>query len=271
MLFRSPPHRTKLRGNDGDVDDDLWHGVSHLAFDLTTEASVLFTYALPVTQHGNPHLGIDSWTYERWATLQTRMLVDGTPFRHGAAAVDGNVDKLDTARGTLVVELAAGSHTAVLQWRTPDSARRGETGTDPSDHSSWTTLSSMYDGYVGADELIAVVNSEPQRPVIVLGPETAADEGRVYEGAYACDEDSSLVVSGVSIHDAYAEGSASVYLLRFVVAVTHGDVSLVAPGGGNAFAGLTMAVGNARRAAAGGIPRPEPYGSPATLWLAGGL
>jgi len=48
-------------------------------FFLRNEAMVLFTYSLPVSQHGHPNF--DSWTYERWNAIDARLVVDSIPYR----------------------------------------------------------------------------------------------------------------------------------------------------------------------------------------------
>lgn len=63
------------------VKDKKWAtvGGKTMAFHLVSEAVVLFTYALPVSQHGNPNF--DSWTYERWSAIDARLVVDSVPYR----------------------------------------------------------------------------------------------------------------------------------------------------------------------------------------------
>ena len=43
-------------------------------------------------------------------------MVDGKPYRHTGAMTDGNLDRTAQHRGQLVLELPAGTHTAILQW-----------------------------------------------------------------------------------------------------------------------------------------------------------
>lgn len=62
-----------------------------------------------------------------------RLVVDGRPYRHTSAASDGNLRKTVQHRGQLVLELAAGSHTVVLQW----ASFYDEAGV------SWTTINQV--------------------------------------------------------------------------------------------------------------------------------
>jgi hypothetical protein len=62
------------------VSDKQWQTVGNhsLTFHLPSTAIVLFSYALPASQHSNPNF--DSWTYERWTSIGARLVVDSVPY-----------------------------------------------------------------------------------------------------------------------------------------------------------------------------------------------
>ena len=53
-------------------------GNSTMTFKLAQPAVVLFTYALPTSQHTNPNF--DGWTYERWNAIGARLVIDSVPY-----------------------------------------------------------------------------------------------------------------------------------------------------------------------------------------------
>ena len=139
------------------IKDD-WHTVGgHLfSFDLYATSTVLFSYALPVTQHKSPKLDIDEWTYQKWSSIAARVVVDSIPYVHSGSLISGNVPRKDSLRGQLVVTLPAGVHTVALEWKSlyEDSSV------------AWMTLNQIDDGFAGGDNLLIFINRENTKPSI---------------------------------------------------------------------------------------------------------
>ena len=135
-----------------------WHtvGDAMLSFDLHAPASILLSYGLPATQHQSPRLGsaLSEWTYERWSSIATRVVVDGIAYTHAAGASLGAVRRTVEQRGQLVLNLPAGTHTAVLQW----ASFFDENGV------SWTTIGEGYGGFEGGPELLVLINAQNNEP-----------------------------------------------------------------------------------------------------------
>ncbi len=170
-----------------------------LSFYLHSEAQVLLSYSLPVTQHGHP--SFDSWTWERWNSISTRLLVDGTPHHHSAGSEDGAVRIAIDLRGQLLLTLAAGTHTAVLQWKTSD---------------DWMTLNlGQGEGPLGAGELLVLVNAENNIPTITL-PDLIGS---------MIWEDLPFVIRGISVADIDEEFQGN-YVIKVIIRVGNGMLSI---------------------------------------------
>ena len=66
----------------------------HCCFFQDDTGRVTFTYDVGVTQYGSPDF--DSWTYSRWSSIGTRLVVDERPFTHTGAMMDSSVRDLMT-------------------------------------------------------------------------------------------------------------------------------------------------------------------------------
>ncbi len=170
-----------------------------LSFYLHSEAQVLLSYSLPVTQHGHPLF--DSWTWERWNSISTRLLVDGTPHHHSAGSEDGAVRIAFDLRGQLLLALAPGTHTAALQWKTSD---------------DWMTLNlGQGEGPLGAGGLLLLVNTENNVPTITLPDLTGS----------LIWEDVPFVIRGISVADIDEEFQGN-YLIEVTIRVGNGTLSV---------------------------------------------
>jgi len=170
------------------TDVGSWHTVGDkiLPFTLESATTVLFSYGLPVTQMSSPTL--DEWTFERWAEIGARLVVDGVPYTHSGTSLEGNSAIYDEMRGRLVLELPAGDHTVSLQWKILNDA----------DAVPWTTLNRAVDGYQGAEELLVLVNHQTSSPEIILPdqrllPTSKEDEDFTISGTFVSKIDASLM------------------------------------------------------------------------------
>ncbi|CAM9343751.1 unnamed protein product, partial [Hapterophycus canaliculatus] len=200
-----------------------WHTVGgrQLDFSLHGLATVLFTYGLPVTQYGHPTF--DSWSWERWSSIQARLVVDGVPYRHSASQLDGSEQSVGELRGLLAVSLAAGSHTAVLQWKAEST-----NGSVP-----WYALNGIGGFFQASCEctsklktLLVLVNAMNNQPEVVLP-----------SGPFTVNEDEEIAISGARVADIDMEISEN-YELAVRLSVEEGVVSL------NGTNGLGFSVGD---------------------------
>ncbi|CAM9734048.1 unnamed protein product [Scytosiphon promiscuus] len=193
-----------------------WHTVGgrQLEFYLHGPATVLFTYGLPVTQYGHPTF--DSWSWERWSSIQARLLVDGVPYRHSASQLDGSERIVGELRGLLAVSLAAGSHTAALQWKA-----ESVDGSIP-----WYVLNGVGGFFQGGEELLVLVNAENNQPKVILP-----------SGPFTVNEDEHIFISGARVSDIDMDISKN-YELAVRLSVEEGLVSL------NGTNGLGFSVGD---------------------------
>lgn len=53
-------------------------GNRSLTFHLDADSAVLFSYAMPTSQYTHP--SYDSWSYKRWSSIGTRLVVDSIPY-----------------------------------------------------------------------------------------------------------------------------------------------------------------------------------------------
>ena len=111
---------------------------------------VTFTYDIGVTQYDRPDF--DSWTWSRWSSIGTRLIVDERPFIHTGAQSDSSIRSNQHLIGDITLTLQRGPHTARLQWRTFGESIR-----------EWTTFQTMLDGYGSSRTLLAMVHA----PIIV--------------------------------------------------------------------------------------------------------
>lgn len=104
---------------------EQWHDVRDGALDFTlhTPSSVQFSYTLNLRRYGAPTH--DSWTWDRWGTAATRLVIDGSPYIHTSASFDGSVQAQGVLSGDTTARLVAGTHSVRVQWRlygaSPDS------------------------------------------------------------------------------------------------------------------------------------------------------
>ncbi|GMI28951.1 hypothetical protein TrCOL_g5273, partial [Triparma columacea] len=199
-------------------DNAYWHTVSDkvMSFTLYEPTTVLFSYGLPVTQMGNPTL--DDWTYERWAEIGARLVVDSIPYVHSASSVDGTSQAYDEMRGSLVLALPAGSHTVALQWRV----------FKDDDAVSWTSLNRVTLGYQGGEELLMLVNHHSNEPTLVV-PEAKRINSTL--------EDTVSIVTGTFISNINPTLTDE-YNVGLTVTCTFGVISL------NTVRELTFSVGD---------------------------
>ncbi|CAN0054030.1 unnamed protein product, partial [Heterosigma akashiwo] len=187
--------------------DASWAAVggASLQFHLHARARVLFTYALPVTQHGNPNF--DQWTWERWSTVASRLVVDGAAYRSSGAEASGTVRARATLRGQLALTLAAGTHTAALQWQAGGGADRA---------ADWVVLNALRDGFSGAETLLVLVNALNNAPVLAV-PDPGAEGRAALEDVF--------LLEGTRVTD-IDEEVAENYELLVDITVPHGVVTL---------------------------------------------
>lgn len=137
---------------------NTWQNVvdTSVSFKLDRDAAVFFTYSININPDGNPANNY----------LATRLLIDNSPYRSSAShyqpysTADSNVN----LNGNLVLFLAAGDHTATLQWY--------KTGTAP----TWSSNPGWGDGYVGGRTLIVTAFYWP-RPFTWVRPITTIPIG----------------------------------------------------------------------------------------------
>ena len=99
----------------------------------------------------------DMWTFKRWSSLATRLVVDGKPYRITGARADPAVQATDSLAGNVAIRMRRGAHTAEMQWRVIDSTVT---------LSEWRTLKTRMDGFGGGKVLVAMVNAWNQAPSV---------------------------------------------------------------------------------------------------------
>eukprot|EP01032_Pedospumella_encystans_P014576 gene14576-16731_t len=150
------------------------NAASTLTFTLVKESAVLFTYALPVTQHENPNFDSNVWS--PLSTVDARLVVDDTAYSfQGGDTLALESREFNELFGSLPLILPAGSHSVSLQWR--------------SNGFRWTTLNDIDSGFAHSDILLMFITSENAQPTITR-PE-------VVYGV----EDVLLVISNVRVDD----------------------------------------------------------------------
>ena len=73
-------------------------------------------------------------------------MVDGVPYRHSSASAEGSTRRVKEMRGQMVLRLAAGSHTAQLQWEALGDSSTNSDGTPGP--VSWTVLNSIGNSFM---------------------------------------------------------------------------------------------------------------------------
>lgn len=185
------------------VSSNVWSdvGKSVMQFNLQKPSTVMISYSLPISQRGHPDFG--SWSDNQWSKVAVRIVLDGVPYRHGSSNVDGNFGEIDINRGTLVLHLAAGSHTARLQWEKVNDASR-----------EWHAIRS-YSGEFGAGgEMFLAIDSWNNKPSIIAPEEISGNE----------DED--ISVNSVSIEDLDSLINPD-YLVSVDLSVANGALTLI--------------------------------------------
>ena len=166
--------------HSGPVENSTWTDVpgTVTTFPVTSQSMVVFSYAINLAQYGNPNM--DSWTWDRWSSISTRLVVDGMPYTHTGSASSALVRVVENLKGSLALPLAGGTHTAKLQWRTLGNSTM-----------MWSSFKRVLDGFGGGRQLLAVVHAENMQPVI-SAPDTAytlEDVEQFISGIHVVDED----------------------------------------------------------------------------------
>lgn len=235
--------------------DRRWATVGNhsLTFSLHTPAVVLFTYSLPVTQHGHPNF--DSWTYERWNSIAARLVVDSVPYRCVGRPIDQCPRLLSIARSAHLwsyvlaipcrgsfLTCAFSPHVCIL------SRRHGASGVDgsvrvksilrgqlmlelqPGTHTarlqwmahadekgaSWMDLNSIEGGFMGGGNLLAMVHVQKNAPRL-LAPANLTLRGW---------EDRPIVLSELFYVEDIEEDAAQDYMVAIMLQARHGLLSL---------------------------------------------
>lgn len=147
-----------------------------VTFQLPSVSYVHVTYSANVNRFGSPTF--DSFDWERWGSISSRVELDGMPYAESSSILDGTFAQSDALVGSLVVRLAAGTHTAALQWK--------PAGESPAD---WASFVEMMDGFAGARVIIGVVSAYNSAPTIRA------------PASFASCEDSPLVLAGLGVAD----------------------------------------------------------------------
>ena len=177
--LKTPLKTAQQQGAIGGTNtSSVWHdvGTTAIQFDMINAGRVSFSYDVGVSQYGSPDF--DEWTWSRWSSIATRLVVDGRPFTHTGGRSDALVRANENLRGDITLTLPAGSHTARLQWRT-----FGESV------SEWTTFQNILDGFGSSRTLLAMVHSVNSQPIIVAPL------------LMSVDEDTSVNLVGVTVFD----------------------------------------------------------------------
>ena len=182
---------------DTSPDHEAWHDVrdAQSTFTIHTQSMAHFTYHVNLMRYGAPNH--DSWSWERWGSAATRLVVDNLPMTHSAASMDGTVRQQGVLSGELSVRLQPGTHTVRVQWRLFGAAPEG-----------WRSFQDVMRGYGGGEVLIAQINALNNQ-LTLHGPDTGfgfEDEDVEVLGVYALDVDSflapdALISTVISVSD----------------------------------------------------------------------
>ena len=129
------PLRTPMH-HSGSNYSSVWRDIesTSVAFVLDDGGQVTFAYDVGVTQLTVP-TSFDSWTWDRWSSVATRLVVDERAFVHSGSSTDAHVRTSEILRGEVTLKLPIGPHTARLQWRTFGESIK-----------EWTTIQDKLDG-----------------------------------------------------------------------------------------------------------------------------
>ncbi|KAE9351235.1 hypothetical protein PF008_g6039 [Phytophthora fragariae] len=188
-------------------------GESVLQFTLPKATQVSLSYNLPLSQSDNPQFS--SWTGDSWERVQTRLVIDGISYRHMSSLVDGSVRGIKSARASMVLPLAGGSHTARLQWKNVDGSR-------------WRAVSFITDQSSSYASIFISVNTWNNDPKVVA-PTLVTGE-----------EDKALGITGISISDSDSEMALD-YEVTVSMSVKNGILTL------DPTPGITFGSGNGDR------------------------
>ena len=120
----------------------------------------------------------DKWTWSRWSSIGTRLVVDGRAFTEASAMTDAIVRTNENLQGELTLTLPVGPHTARLQWRTFGQSVR-----------EWTTFQRILDGFGSSTSLLSMVHTVNAQPVVTAPL------------LLSVDEDDTLKLDGIKISD----------------------------------------------------------------------
>lgn len=191
----------KERNVGEDQIDSDWSdaGKSVLQFSLHESSSVLLTYSLPISQYSHPHYNYI--TPEHLKSIAVRIVVDGKPFRHGSSILDDqNSQASGDAKGSIVLELQAGSHSARLQWE------------NVKDHEhKWHSLEEIDSN---APPILFTADTWNQNPSILV-------EKYSFEG----EEEAVIAISGVKIEDVDSLVITK-YQVGISISAMYGSISL---------------------------------------------
>lgn len=171
-----------------DPEHLAWHDIQdgQLTFTVHTTSMVHLTYSLNLMRYGQP--SHDAWSWDRWGTAATRLVIDNLPMTHTAASLDGTVRHQGILTGETVVRVTPGTHTVRVQWKL--------TGSDPE---AWASFRDVMKGYGGGEVLVGTV-SALNNQLSLHGPDTAMgyeDEDVAIDGVYALDVDAFLAADAL--------------------------------------------------------------------------
>ena len=91
LTATQPLSDAMIRGNaalvaSGSNSSTGWSDIagSVSTFTVKDQSRVVFKYAVNLAQYGNPNM--DSWTWKRWSSISTRLIVDGQEYSHTAVS-----------------------------------------------------------------------------------------------------------------------------------------------------------------------------------------
>lgn len=188
-------------------------GDSVLQFTLPKATPVALSYNLPLSQSDNPQFS--AWSADLWERVQVRLVIDGIAYRHLSSFVDGSIRGIKNARATMVLPLAAGSHTARLQWENVDGSK-------------WTSVSFVTDTTSSYASVFLTINTWNNDPRIVAPSELLGFE------------DEALSIDNIAVRDTQLAMELD-YDVTVQLSVQHGWLTL------ESTPGITFASGNGER------------------------
>lgn len=206
-VYTLKQYQTAPIGQWSDVGDSV------LQFTLPKATSVALSYNLPLSQSDNPQFS--TWSTDSWNRVQVRLIIDGIAYQHLSSFVGGSVRGIENAKATMVLPLAAGSHTARLQWENVDGSK-------------WTSVSFVTDAATSYASVFLTINTWNNDPRILAPSEISGFE------------DEALSIAVVSIGDAKLAMELD-YVVTVQLSVQHGWLAL------ESTPGITFASGNGER------------------------